>query len=211
MQRLAAFLFIGGATILMSFANPVTEPTSKVVVVAPRATVYQVDNAQSSLSWTAKKVTGSHSGNISVSSGKLEVDKNVLKGGSFELDTRSITVTDIKDANMNGKLLGHLKSDDFFSVDKHPSASFVITSAAAKGGGNYDVNGNLTIKGITKPISFPATVTVAGGKVTAKATIKVDRTKFDIKYRSNNFFENLGDKAIYDDFELDVTLVANAQ
>lgn len=211
MQRLAAFLFIGGATILMSFANPTTEPTSKVVVVAPRATVYQVDNSQSTLSWTAKKVTGSHSGNISVTSGKLELDKNVLKGGSFELDTRTITVTDIKDAGMNGKLLGHLKSDDFFAVDKHPSANFVITSAAAKGGGNYDVTGNLTIKGITKPISFPATVTVAGGKATAKATIKVDRTKFEIKYRSNNFFENLGDKAIYDDFELDVTLVANAQ
>ncbi|MRG48472.1 YceI family protein [Chitinophaga sp. SYP-B3965] len=198
MQRLAAFLLIGGATILASFTNPV-------------ATVYSVDNSQSSLSWTAKKVTGSHTGTISVSSGKLEVDNNVLKGGNFQLDTRSITVTDIKDAGMNGKLLGHLKSDDFFSVEKHPSASFVITGATAKGGGNYDVTGNLTIKGITKAISFPATVTVAGGKATAKATIKVDRTKFDIKYRSNNFFENLGDKAIYDDFELDVTLVANAQ
>lgn len=205
MQRLAAFLFIGSATILMSFANPVTEPTNKV------ATVYSVDNSQSTLSWTAKKVTGSHSGNISVTSGKLEVDNNVLKGGNFQLDTRTITVTDIKDAGMNGKLLGHLKSDDFFSVEKHPTASFVITGATAKGGGNYDVTGNLTIKGITKPISFPATVTVAGGKATAKATIKVDRTKFDIKYRSSNFFENLGDKAIYDDFELDVTLVANAQ
>lgn len=210
MQRLAAFLFIGGATVLMSFANPATEPTSKVIV-APKATVYQVDNSQSTLGWTAKKVTGSHSGNISVTSGKLEVDKNVLKGGNFELDTRTITVTDIKDAGMNGKLLGHLKSDDFFSVEKHPSASFVITSAAAKGSGNYDVIGNLTIKGITKPISFPATVTVAGGKVTAKATIKVDRTKYDIKYRSANFFENLGDKTIYDEFELDVVLVANAQ
>lgn len=205
MQRLAAFLFIGSATILMSFANPVTEPTNKV------ATVYSVDNSQSTLSWTAKKVTGSHSGNISVTSGKLEVDNNVLKGGNFQLDTRTITVTDIKDAGMNGKLLGHLKSDDFFSVEKHPTASFVITGTTAKGGGNYDVTGNLTIKGITKPISFPATVTVAGGKATAKATIKVDRTKFDIKYRSSNFFENLGDKAIYDDFELDVTLVANAQ
>jgi polyisoprenoid-binding protein YceI len=190
-------LFLGSAIILMAFGKV--------------ATVYSVDNSQSSLSWTAKKVTGSHTGTISVASGKLELDNNVLKGGNFQLDARSITVTDIKDAGMNGKLLGHLKSDDFFAVEKHPSASFVITSATAKGGGNYDVTGNLTIKGITKAISFPATVTVAGGKATAKATIKVDRTKFDIKYRSNNFFENLGDKAIYDDFELDVTLVANAQ
>lgn len=197
MQRLAAFLFLSSAIILMAFGKV--------------ATVYSVDNSQSTLSWTAKKVTGSHTGTISVTSGKLEVDNNVLKGGNFQLDTRTIAVTDIKDAGMNGKLLGHLKSDDFFAVEKHPSASFVITGAAAKGGGNYDVTGNLTIKGITKPISFPATVTVAGGKATAKATIKVDRTKFDIKYRSNNFFENLGDKAIYDDFELDVTLVANAQ
>lgn len=212
MRRLATLLFISGATILMSFAAPASENPAKPAVHAKKAyAVYQVDHQQSKLTWNAKKMTGSHAGAISVSAGQLNIDNNVLKGGAFTLDTRSITVTDITNADMNGKLVGHLKSDDFFSVEKHPTATFVITSATSKGGGNYDVTGNLTIKGITNPVSFPATVNVSGGKATAKATVTVDRTKFDIKYRSKNFFENLGDKAIYDDFTLDVTLVANAQ
>ncbi|MGN7724033.1 YceI family protein [Chitinophaga sp. 22620] len=212
MRRLATLLFISGAAIMMSFAVPANENPAKSAAHTKAAyAVYQVDNQQSKLTWTAKKVTGSHAGAIAVSAGQLDIDKNILKGGSFTLDTRSITVTDITNADMNGKLVGHLKSDDFFSVEKHPTATFVITSATAKGGGNYDVTGNLTIKGITNPVSFPATLTVAGSQATAKATVTVDRTKFDIKYRSKNFFENLGDKAIYDDFTLDVTLVASAK
>lgn len=211
MRRLATLFFIGGATVLMSFASPATEKPVKAAKYAAARAVYQVDNQQSKLSWLAKKVTGSHTGNIGISAGQLELDNNVLKGGSFTLDTRSITVTDITNPEANGKLTGHLKSDDFFSVEKHPTASFVITSVTPKGAGAYDVNGKLTIKGITNAISFPADVTVAGNQATAKATIKVDRTKFDIKYRSTNFFENLGDKAIYDDFTIDVVLVANAK
>lgn len=212
MRRLATLFFISGATILLSFAAPAGENPVKTATHAAKAdAVYEVDHQQSKLTWTAKKMTGSHTGAINVAAGQLQIDNNVLKGGSFTLDTRSITVTDITNANMNGKLTGHLKSDDFFSVEKHPAATFVITSAVPKGGGNYDVTGNLTIKGITNAISFPATVAVSGGKATAKATVTVDRTKFDIKYRSNNFFENLGDKAIYDDFTLDVSLVANAK
>ncbi|RPE12059.1 YceI family protein [Chitinophaga lutea] len=211
MRRLATLFFIGGATVLMSFANPATEKPVKAAKHATARAVYQVDNQQSKLTWTAKKVTGQHTGNIGVTEGALELDKNVLKGGSFTLDTRSITVTDITNPDANGKLTGHLKSDDFFSVEKHPTATFVITSVGAKGNGSYDVNGKLTIKGITNSITFPAEVTVAGNKATAKATIKVDRTKYDIKYRSSNFFENLGDKAIHDEFTIDVVLVANAK
>ncbi|MGX5817263.1 YceI family protein [Chitinophaga lutea] len=213
MRRLANLFFIGGAAVLLSFGLPAAEnpAQSPAHIRAKAPSVYAVDAQQSKLTWTAKKVTGSHTGNITVASGQLELDKNVLKGGSFTLDTRSITVTDVTNENMNGKLVGHLKSDDFFSVEKHPTANFVISSASPKGAGKYDVTGKLTIKGITKDISFPATVAVDGGKATATATITVDRTKFDIKYRSSNFFENLGDKAIYDDFTIEVALVANAK
>lgn len=207
MRRLATFLFIGGAAVLLSFANPATEKTVKANTHKAARAVYHVDAQQSKLTWGAKKVTGSHAGNINIASGQLELEGSALKGGAFTLDTRSITVTDIT----SERLTNHLKSDDFFSVEKHPTATFVITSVSPKGGNNFDVTGKLTIKGITNPISFPAEVAVAGGKATAKATIKVDRTKFDIKYRSTNFFENLGDKAIYDDFTLDVELVANAK
>ena len=212
MQRLATLFFTGGAAVLLSFTAPAGDnPVKPAIQAATAEAVYQVDHRESKLTWTAKKMTGSHTGVIKVAAGQLQIDNNVLKGGSFTLDTRSITVTDITNENMNGKLTGHLKSDDFFSVEKHPTATFVITSAVPKGGGDYEVTGDLTIKGITNAISFPAAVAVSGGKATAKATVKVDRTKFDIKYRSNNFFENLGDKAIYDDFTLDVSLVANAQ
>lgn len=214
MQRLASLFFIGGSVFLMSFTTPATvnkgeKPTK--TATARRAVVFQVDSKESKLNWTGKKVTGQHQGTINIADGKLDVENNVLKGGSFSLDTRSIAVTDIKDEGSNAKLLGHLKSEDFFSVEKFLSASFTTTSVTSKGGGTYEVSGKLTIKGITNPITFPATVTVDGSKLTAKAAIKVDRTKYNIKYGSKSFFEGIGDKAIYDDFDLDVVLVANAK
>lgn len=175
-----------------------------------KAQTFKVDNASSKLSWQAKKATGEHSGNVKVSEGNFLVDGNNLKSGSFTIDTKSITVTDIADASTNAKLLGHLKSDDFFSTEKFPSSTFVITSAKKLSGDKYDLKGNLTIKGITHEVSFPATVAVQGKKLSAKAKITIDRTKYDIKFRSKNFFENLGDKVIYDDFDIDVDLVANA-
>ncbi|GAA4198776.1 YceI family protein [Pedobacter jeongneungensis] len=170
---------------------------------------YKVNAEQSKLTWLAKKVTGEHSGTINVTSGSLALDNKVLKGGSFELDTKTIAVTDLTDKETNAKLLGHLKSADFFAVDKFDKATFNITSAKSTGAGTYDVKGKLTIKGITNEISFPATVKQDGNKVTANAKIIIDRTKYDIKFRSKSFFENLGDKTIYDDFELNVQLVAN--
>ncbi|WP_442590950.1 YceI family protein [Pedobacter sp. AW31-3R] len=176
---------------------------------ASKAESFKVDATHSKLTWLAKKVTGEHAGTINVSAGALTVENNVLKGGSFDLDTKSITVTDIEDKEANGKLLGHLKSDDFFAVEKFGTARFVITSAVTKGAGAYLIKGNLTIKGITNEVSFPASVTVSNNKLSANAKIVVDRTKYDIKFRSKSFFENLGDKTIADDFELNIQLVAN--
>lgn len=213
MQRLATLAFFGATFMMMSFTVPMLkkdkhEPTN---LSPARATTFVVDNQQSKLTWTAKKVTGEHSGTINVAEGAIHVENKAIKGGNFSLDTRSIAVTDIKDPGMNGKLVGHLKSDDFFSVEKFPAANFVISGVTAKGNGEYEVTGKLTIKGITNPISFPATVAIDGNKLTAKAAIKIDRTKYDIKFRSKSFFENLGDKTIYDDFDLNVLLVANAK
>ena len=170
-----------------------------------------VNNNESKLTWTGKKVTGQHHGTINITDGKLEMENNVLKSGSFSLDTRSILVTDVKDEGSNAKLLKHLKSEDFFSVEKFPAATFVTTGINNKGNGQYEITGNLTIKGISNPITFPATVTVAGNKLTAKAAITVDRTKYNIRYGSKSFFEGIGDKAIYDDFDLDVLLVATSK
>lgn len=171
-------------------------------------TVYTVDSQSSKLVWTGKKVTGEHTGNISLSTGSLVTANKKLKSGTFEIDLTSLTVTDLTDKDYNAKLVGHLKADDFFSVEKFPKAKFVTTSVVPKGGENYEISGKLTIKGITNEVKFPATVKVEKNKTTAQAKILVDRTKYDIKFRSKNFFENLGDKAIDNDFELAVNLVA---
>lgn len=225
MQHAASFASMGVIAVLSAFTIQTTvqqvrnaaarndeEPHHAVIhPTVAKAAVFQVDKVNSKLTWTARKVTGQHTGNISVNKGSLSLDNNVLKSGSFELDTRTITNTDLTDPAANAKLIGHLKSDDFFAVEKHPAAGFVITSVTPKGGNDYDIAGKLTIKGITNDINFPATITVDKGKLTAKANLKVDRTKYDIKFRSKSFFENLGDKVIYDDFDLDIALVANAQ
>ncbi|MBD2705550.1 YceI family protein [Spirosoma sp. BT702] len=203
MKKISQLLFGLAALSLVSF-TPTEIPSSK----KGKETAYKVDAQQSKLNWKAKKVTGEHSGTAPIRSGSLALENGKLKGGSFDIDLKALTVTDITDADNNAKLVGHLKSDDFFSVEKHPTASFVISSATPTGDGTYDVAGKLTIKGITNDIKFPAQLKTDNGKLTATANVTVDRTKFDIKYRSKNFFENIGDKAIYDDFTLDVTLVA---
>ncbi|MFC0181638.1 Polyisoprenoid-binding protein YceI [Pseudarcicella hirudinis] len=170
---------------------------------------YAVDTQSSKLVWTGKKVTGAHTGNVSISGGNLVFANNKLKSGSFDIDLTTLTNTDLTDQSYNEKLIGHLKGEDFFSVAKFPKASFIITSVSPKGGENYEIAGKLTIKGITNEVKFPAVVKAEKNKATAQAKILVDRTKYDIKFRSKNFFENLGDKAIDNDFELDVNLVAN--
>ncbi len=170
----------------------------------------KVDSAMSTIGWLGKKVTGQHTGTINLKSGELKLDDGNLVGGSFEIDMTSIINEDLKDAEWNAKLVGHLKSDDFFSVGKFPVAGFKITEVKAvnKDGNNYHIKGELTIKGITNKIEFPAKVEKGKAGFTVAAQIVVDRAKFDVRYGSGSFFENLGDKMIYDDFTLDVKLVA---
>jgi len=169
---------------------------------------YKVVSEKSEVKWTAKKVTGQHFGFVGIKQGMLLVEGNSIKGGKFDIDLTSMNVEDLKDAEYNGKLLGHLKSDDFFSVAKFPSASLEVTSAKSMGEDKFELSGNLTIKGITHPISFPATVKVSDKNIVAVAQITVDRTLYGIKYGSASFFEGLGDKAIENNFLLDVKLSA---
>jgi polyisoprenoid-binding protein YceI len=173
-----------------------------------KAANLKVNTSKSELTWLGKKVTGEHTGKITLKEGTLTLDGAKLTGGKFVADLTSITCTDIADKEYNGKLIGHLKSDDFFSVEKHPTATFVVTKAVAKSANVYDVTGNLTIKGITKPVTFPVTVKTTATGAEANGTMVVDRSKYDIKYNSKSFFDNLGDKMINDDFSIDVKLVA---
>ncbi len=155
----------------------------------------------STVEWKGYKVTGSHYGTVNLSEGNLIFNGDTLSGGSFTVDMTSLTSTDLE-GEWKEKLDGHLKSDDFFGVESHPSASLVFTSVTASSKNSYDVTADLTIKGITNPINF--TLGVYGNK--ANATLKIDRAQYDIKYGSGSFFDNLGDKAIYDEFDLVVDL-----
>ncbi len=161
----------------------------------------QVKTTESTVTWKGYKVTGSHYGTINLQSGSLSFDGDKLVGGEFVVDMSSLISTDLE-GEYKGKLEGHLKSDDFFGVANHPTSSLVFTNVKANGKNSYEVTGDLTIKGITKAVTFD--VSVYGSKATA--TMKVDRSEYDVRYGSGSFFDNLGDKTIYDEFDLVVDL-----
>ncbi|HET6557336.1 MAG TPA: YceI family protein [Prolixibacteraceae bacterium] len=166
----------------------------------------KVDVNKSKVEWTGKKLTGSHNGTINVKEGSLEVDNGKLSGGKVVMDMPSIKVLDLTDADSNGKLTGHLKSDDFFSVATHPTSTLEITKVEGTTT-NHTITGNLTIKGKTNPVSFTATSAKEGQSLVYHGEIIVDRSKFDVRYGSKSFFNDIGDKAINDEFTLDFHLV----
>lgn len=176
--------------------------------VIVNATEYVVDKAASTVKWEAKKVTGKHNGSISFASGSVSVTGNKISGGTFVIDMKSIADEDISDAGMKAKLMGHLASDDFFSIEKFPESKMVVKKVTLVAGNEYHFVADLTIKGITQPIEFNAKSTLNGDKLTAEGVITVNRTLFGIKYGSGSFFEGLGDKVIYDDFTLAFSVVA---
>jgi polyisoprenoid-binding protein YceI len=161
------------------------------------------------MNWNGKKVTGEHSGAVKLENGMITTDGSKLTGGTFTFDMNSITCTDLTDATYNAKFIGHMKSEDFFNTAKFPTSTFKITKVTPKGGDKFDITGNMTIKGITNAVTFPATVKVSGNTLMADGKATLDRTKYDIRYGSKSFFENIGDKAIYDDFTVEMKLVAN--
>ena len=169
---------------------------------------FKVNAAESKVEWKATKVVGGgHEGTVNIAEGSLEIEKGQLTGGSFTIDMTSIACTDLE-GEWKGKFEGHLKNDDFFSVDTNKTASLKITSVKNTAGKSV-VSADITIKGITQSITFPADVKVAGDKVTASGLITLDRTKFGVKYGSSSFFDDLGDKAISNEFTLNVAVVAS--
>ncbi len=152
---------------------------------------------KSKVTWKGYKVTGSHEGTVDLKSGFLKFDDGKLVGGEFVIDMTTIGSTDLE-GEWKGKLDGHLKSDDFFGVASHPTASLVFTKVDSEKKGSYNVTGDLTIKGKTHPVVF----SIAINKNKATTSLKIDRTKYDIKYGSASFFDNLKDKAIDNEFDL---------
>ncbi|MEQ8625897.1 MAG: YceI family protein [Vicingaceae bacterium] len=174
--------------------------TTAMYAGGTKAKELKVNNKISSIEWIGKKVTGQHEGTIKVKEGLINVEDGNLSNGMLVIDMSSIIITDIKDPETNAKLAGHLNSDDFFGVENHPTATLKINSTKKVEGENYIIMADLTIKGHTEKVEIPATIKMEEDKVVAVGEVEIDRTKFGIRYGSGSFFDDLGDKAIYDNF-----------
>lgn len=172
---------------------------------------YTVDPQQSSLEWFAQKVSGKHNGTIMLKSGEVKNNHGAITG-FVEIDMTTIADKDIEKETSRTKLENHLKSGDFFDVEKFPTSKFVIKSIVplteAKEGFTHKVTGDLTIKDKTNEIAFDAEIKMLADKISCTGSAVVDRSKFDVKYGSKTFFEDIGDKMIYDDFTLKFNIVA---
>ncbi len=171
---------------------------------------YKLNKTESKVKWNGKKVTGEHYGTIEIKSGNLIIEDFKIKGGSVQMDMNSIISEDLTNESMNKKLVGHLKSDDFFSVEKFPVSALEIKNVKHKAGNVYAITAGLTIKGITKEIEFDVNLAFSGKNLKAEGIMEVDRTLYDIRFRSGKFFSGLGDNLIYDKFTLNFNIVAAA-
>ena len=169
---------------------------------------FQIQKSSSTVNWTGKKVLGLHTGSINVSNGNIDLENNKINGGEIVVDMNSIIITDIENPKTNQDFKNHLFNDDFFAVDKFPTSVLVINDGVSKGNDQYQLNGVLTIKDISHPVSFPAKVEVFTDTLYSLGEIVIDRTLYNIRYGSGKFIDNLGDSLIYDDFVLQFKLVA---
>jgi polyisoprenoid-binding protein YceI len=169
---------------------------------------FQIQKSSSTVNWTGKKVLGLHTGSINVEGGSIELEDNKITGGEIIIDMTSISITDIDDSKTNQDFKDHLFNDDFFAVDKFPTSQLIIKEGIALSNNQYQLNGVLTVKDISHPVSFSATVEVFTDTLHSLGEIVIDRTLYNIRYGSGKFIDNLGDKLIYDDFVLQFKLVA---
>lgn len=167
-----------------------------------------IDTGKSLVKWVGKKVTGQHDGTLKIKSGSVELEGDEIVGGEFVLDMTSISNLDIEDPTWKAKLENHLKSDDFFNVEKFPEGKFKITKINKKSDTDIEINGDLTIKNITKPVVFLSNINKNDTAHSASAKTAINRTEWDIKYNSGKWFDpnQLGDKLIYDEIDIELNL-----
>jgi len=190
--------------------NTVCALTVLLASTALMAKTHQLDVKKSKLNWTGSKVLvdSKHTGTVDIKSGTVDFGKDGPTSAVVVVDMKTIKNEDLKDAGYNKKLVGHLNSPDFFDIEKHPEATLKVSSFKKVGPNAYDLTGDLTIKGTTKPVTFKATtVSEKGGASKISADLEFDRTEFGVRYGSGKFFQNLGDKVISDKVQLKVELV----
>ena len=200
MKKLFTFLML---IILASCnTNPNQASTQQVQGVATADNIYNIETAQSQITWTGREVSTSyHYGTLDFVSGNFEISNGAIVNGEFIVDMTSINNQDME-GDSKARLEGHLKSDDFFSVESYPTASISINSSELISDGKWNVSADLSIKGFTHPVNFEMISSEDGWS----ANLVFDRSKYDVRFRSGSFFENLGDKLIYDDIELSINL-----
>lgn len=198
---------------LLALALATLTATSAFAAKTATEATFKADTSATQIMWTGKKKIGSqHTGAVKLKEGAIVLSKDTIKSGKIAIDLNTITNEDLKDSTYNAKLVNHLKSDDFFSVEKFPVAEFTIKKVTAlkgdKAGNTHLISGDFTLKGVTNELSFPAKVMISDNVLNAEAKISVDRTKWGLKYGSANFFKNLGDKVIENNFMIDLKLQA---
>ena len=168
---------------------------------------YVMDNDNSSIKWTGRELsTKSHYGSLQMKNGSLTVNTDGTVNGIIKIDMTTIDCEDLQ-GRSKASLERHLRSDDFFSVESHPIATLTFNSEGGIGAGNkLAFNGDLEIKGISHPISFESELKSVDPKVSALVDMTFDRSKYNVRFRSGTFFQNLGDKLIYDDIEISVDI-----
>lgn len=188
-----------------------TEGSGRDVTEAPDGR-YPIDREQSVFRWTGRNLFNQHNGRIAFKSGSLEIREGRLSGGSVTLDMTQITCSDLKDSGMIAGLIGHLMTDDFFSVNKYPEASFELSDArpienAPSGDSNLTLEGQLTLRGTTQPVEMFAQLTYLGGKLGLQGRFDVDRTQFGSIYGSGKNFEKLGQHVVNDKISVSFQLI----
>ena len=183
------------------------------IATKPHIDYVKVDIHKSTIKWKGSKVTEGHEGLIQIEEGFLMIDHGTLVGGQIDINMNSISNTDME-GRMKARIEGHLKSDDFFYVEKFPISTLkiseVIKDSSTEGdmASSYTIVADLTIKEITNTIEFVADININRNQFSATAKIKIDRTEWDIKYNSGNYFKDLGDKLILNEIEFDISLVS---
>ncbi len=211
-------IFFGALVIALALSCSSKPKGEEAQTSAPEATTseatgdaYKVSPEASFVNWSGTKIGGGHEGNVVVSSGTLNAEGDNITGGNFVIDLTSINATDLEEADDKQKLEGHLKSPDFFDVAQFPSASFEITKTTKVTNdpeANHLIYGNLTVKGVTKQISFKAKSEVKNNSITVRTPpFTFDRTEFNIQYASSKFFDDLKDRAINDQIGVQINLI----
>jgi polyisoprenoid-binding protein YceI len=200
MNKLFTFLML--IVLASCNTNPNQSSNQQAQGVATADNIYNIDNTQSQITWTGREVsTSSHYGTLDFVSGNFEISNGAIVNGEFIVDMTSINNQDME-GDSKARLEGHLKSDDFFSVESYPTAAISINSSELISDGKWNVSADLSIKGFTHPVNFEMISSEDGWS----ANLVFDRSKYDVRFRSGSFFENLGDKLIYDDIELSINL-----